>query len=222
MTQEETQQGDGRRRRTRQAITDAMIRLMSDRRYSAIRTTDLIQVAGVGRSTFYEHFQSKEAVLEAVVEPILKPLALAGAGLGNTARLRVMLDHLWDRRAPTRHLFEAPLQPKLQRRLAAMIEAKIIDRTEDDLPSSLTARGAAAGQFAMLQMWLSGEASCRPGDLANALAASGGTLAHEGDGICSVLIGCGHDAPSECDKGRYGRCQCADRQTCDAKDRAPI
>ena len=63
MIEDETQEGDGRRKNTRQAITDALIRLMSDRRYAAIRTTDLIQAAGVGRSTFYEHFPSKTAVL---------------------------------------------------------------------------------------------------------------------------------------------------------------
>lgn len=169
MTQDDAQHGDGRRRRTRQAITDALIRLMSDRRYSAIRTADLVQAAGVGRSTLYEHFQSKEAVLEAVVEPILSPLALAGAGLGNTARLRVMLDHLWERRALTRHLFEAPLQNRLQRRLAGMIEAKLAIRSDEIGPVSLVARGAAARQLAMLQMWLSGEAACRPKDLADTL-----------------------------------------------------
>ena len=47
MIEDETQGGDGRRKNTRQAITDALIRLMSDRRYAAIRTTDLIQAAGV-------------------------------------------------------------------------------------------------------------------------------------------------------------------------------
>ena len=169
MIEGETQDGDGRRKRTRQAITDALIRLMSDRRYAAIRTTDLIQAAGVGRSTFYEHFPSKTAVLEAVVEPILAPLALAGAGRGNTARLKVMLDHLWDRRALTRHLFEPPLQTKLQRRLAAMIEAKAGVLHENGPPSSLVARGAAARQLAILQMWLAGEASCRSDDLSNEL-----------------------------------------------------
>ncbi len=106
MIEDDTHEGDGRRARTRQAITDALIRLMSERRYSAIRTTDVIETAGIGRSTFYEHFQSKDAVLELIVEPILMPLALAGARSGNTARLRIMLDHLWDRRALTRHLFE--------------------------------------------------------------------------------------------------------------------
>lgn len=170
MIEGETQDRDGRRKRTRQAIMDALVRLMSDRRYAAIRTTDLIQAAGVGRSTFYEHFRSKTAALEAVVEPILTPLALAGAGRGNTARLKVMLDHLWDRRALARHLFEPPLQTKLQRRLAAMIDAKIAIGPENGAPSLLVAGGAAAGQLAMLRMWLSGEASCRSEDLAKVLA----------------------------------------------------
>ena len=66
--------------------------------------------------------------------------------------------------------FEAPLHAKLQRRLAAMIEAKIANRADKVLPASLITRGAAAGQVAKLQMWLSGKASCRSGDLANALA----------------------------------------------------
>lgn len=168
MIDDETQEGGGRRARTRQAITVALIQLMSERRYSSIRTTDVIETAGVGRSTFYEHFQSKDAVLELVVEPILTPLALAGAGLGNTARLKVMLDHLWDRRALTRRLFEPPLQAKLQRRLAALIEAKIGSEAAH-LPS-LVATGSTAAQFAMIRMWLSGEASCRSEALAEALA----------------------------------------------------
>lgn len=176
MTQEETQQGDGRRRRTRQAITDAMIRLMSDRRYSAIRTTDLIQAAGVGRSTFYEHFQSREAVLETIVEPILAPLALAGAGRGNTARLKVLLDHLWDRRALARHLFAQPLQPRLKRRLAVMIEGRLEAGDEHAIPPALKAGGAAATQLTMLQMWLSGEAQCTPEALAVALDGARGQI----------------------------------------------
>ncbi len=144
MIEDETQDGDGRRKKTRQAITDALIRLMSDRRYAAIRTTDLIQAAGVGRSTFYEHFPSKTAVLEAVVEPILAPLALAGAGRGNTARLRIMLDHLWERRA-------------------------LESRVAEGVPASLAARGAAARQLVMLHTWLVGEVSCGSDALAKAL-----------------------------------------------------
>lgn len=176
MKHDDTTQGDGRRQRTRQAITDALIRLMSDQRYSAIRTTDLIQAAGVGRSTFYEHFQSREAVLETIVEPILTPLGLAGAGLGNTARLKVLLDHLWDRRAPGRHLFAQPLQLRLKRSLAVMIEGRLEAGDGHAIPSALKAGGAAAAQLTMLQMWLPGEAQCTPEALAMALVGARGQI----------------------------------------------
>jgi hypothetical protein len=80
-----------------------------------------------------------------------------------------MLDHLWDRRALTRHLFEPPLQAKLQRRLAKIIETKSPPCTPAVGLSALAARGSAAHQFVVLQMWLSGEAACRSDDLANML-----------------------------------------------------
>jgi AcrR family transcriptional regulator len=169
MTENEMQDRDTRRQRTREAITDALIGLMLSRRYAAIRTTDLIQAADVGRSTFYEHFRSKDEVLVAVVEPILAPLARAAAGRGNTARLRAMLDHLWERRALARHLFEPPLLARLQRRLAAMIESLAESRGDEMVPASLAARGAAARQLVMLHTWLVGEVSCRSDALAKAL-----------------------------------------------------
>ncbi|MBA4808165.1 TetR/AcrR family transcriptional regulator [Brevundimonas sp.] len=169
MTEDEMQDRDTRRQRTREAITDALIRLMFSRRYAAIRTTDLIQAADVGRSTFYEHFRSKDEVLVAVVEPILAPFARAAAGRGNTARLCAMLDHLWERRALARHLFEPPLLARLQRRLAAMIELLAEPHGDEVVPASLAARGAAAGQLVMLHTWLIGEVSCRPDALAKAL-----------------------------------------------------
>ncbi|OYW34904.1 MAG: hypothetical protein B7Z42_16035, partial [Brevundimonas sp. 12-68-7] len=70
---------DRRSQRTRKAIFEAFTRLMFARRYSAIRTTDLIEAAGVGRSTFYEHFRNKDDVLVWAIDPVFEPLADAGA-----------------------------------------------------------------------------------------------------------------------------------------------
>lgn len=152
---------DRRTQRTRKAISDAFIGLIFSRRYGAIRTTDVIEAAGVGRSTFYEHFRNKDEVLVAVIEPLFTPLADAAAGRGNLAALRLVLDHLWDQRAAGRLLFEPPLAAKLQRKLATMIEARSASPgAPDGPPASLIAMGAAAGRLAMLRMWLVGEAPC--------------------------------------------------------------
>lgn len=83
-----TDSSDPRARRTRQAISDAFVRLVFERRYDAIRTADIIAAADIGRATFYEHFRGKEAVLIAVMTPVLLPIANAAVGRASPAMLR--------------------------------------------------------------------------------------------------------------------------------------
>jgi AcrR family transcriptional regulator len=161
---------DRRTQRTRKAISDAFVSLLFSRRYSAIRTADVIDAAGVGRSTFYEHFRNKDDVLVAVIEPLFTPLADAAAGRGSVGALWFMLDHVWEQRANARLLFEPPLGAKLQRKLAAMIEARLPD-TAEAAPPALVAMGAAAGTLAMLRTWLAGEVACPSETLARRLVA---------------------------------------------------
>ncbi|WP_428152475.1 TetR/AcrR family transcriptional regulator [Brevundimonas sp.] len=160
---------DRRSQRTRRAVFDAFTRLIFSRRYSAIRTSDLIEAAGVGRSTFYEHFRNKDDVMVWAIDPIFAPLAEAAAGQGSAPRLRFVVDHLWERRALARVMFEPPLALKLHRKLAAMIEARLGDG-DGGVPRAMSAAASAAGQLALLRIWLSGEAACEPEVLARRLA----------------------------------------------------
>lgn len=160
---------DRRSQRTRKAVFDAFTRLIFSQRYSAIRTSDPIEAAGVGRSTFYEHFRNKDDVMVWAIDPIFEPLAEAAAGRGNAARVRFVVDHVWERRALARVMFEPPLAPKMHRKLAAMIEARL-GAGEEGVPPAMIAAASAAAQLALLRVWLSGEAACDPGVLAKRLA----------------------------------------------------
>ena len=160
---------DRRTQRTRKAISDAFVGLLFSRRHSAIRTADVIEAAGVGRSTFYEHFRNKDDVLVAVIEPLFTPLADAAAGRGQFGSVQFMLDHVWEQRANARLLFEPPLGAKLQRKLAAMIETRLPVSQPGSPPASLVATGSAAGILAMLRMWLAGEVACPSETLARRL-----------------------------------------------------
>jgi hypothetical protein len=80
-----------------------------------------------------------------------------------------MLDHIWEQRAAGRVLFEPPLAIKLQRKLAAMIEARLPEAEAGSAPTSLIAMGSAARMLAMLRMWLTGEAACSSETLARQL-----------------------------------------------------
>jgi AcrR family transcriptional regulator len=160
---------DRRVRRTRTAVFGAFMRLVFERRYDSIRTAHLIAEADIGRSTFYEHFRNKDDVLVAVIDPIFVPLADAAAGRGNLLQLRMMLDHVWEQRALGRAIFDPARQPKLQRKLAAMIERQLEVTTPGAVTRALIATAAAAAQLAMLRMWLAGEVACPAAALAHHL-----------------------------------------------------
>ena len=54
---------DRRVRRTRQALHQALMELILEKRYDKITVQDIIDRADVGRSTFYAHFLDKEDLL---------------------------------------------------------------------------------------------------------------------------------------------------------------
>ena len=163
---------DPRAQRTRQAILDALVRLVFERRYDAIRTADLIAAAGIGRATFYEHFRGKEAVLVEVMTPILLPLANVATGRASVAMVRSALDHIWGRRSVGRVILGGAVANRLQRQLAAMIALRLPD-TVEGAPKELLAGAMAAAQLTMLRMWIGGEISCPANVLAGHIAACG-------------------------------------------------
>lgn len=157
---------DRRAVRTRSAVVRAFVRLVFERRYDQIRAVDLAVAAGIGRSTFYEHFRGKDDVLLAAIEPILVPLANAASGRVSRAALRMMLEHVWERRALGRLIFDSTAAPRLRQRLAAMIETRMTIEGYGPAPLALPASAAAAGQLAILRMWVAGEISCSVDGLA--------------------------------------------------------
>lgn len=125
-------------------------------RYSAIRTGDVIRQAGVGRSTFYEHFRGKDDVLMLVIAPMLDHLANAASKRLSRAAAIGLFRHLWDQRAVARNLLTGSAASRVQRELAIRIGQRRRWTTDAERPPMLAATAIAAGQLAFIETWLSG------------------------------------------------------------------
>ena len=165
--------GDRRARRTRAALINAWNQLVLSRRKRDIRVADVVEQAKVGRSTFYDHFSSAEALhLDALRRPFAA-LADAAAGRGDEALLIHILAHFWEYRQRARHTFG----DRSQRLLAEMVAERVAG-FDLSVAHPIAARQLAASAHAAVTAWLCGDAPCTPQALAQAISASGAAQVH--------------------------------------------
>lgn len=83
----------------KQLICSKLLDLMETQHYETIKVTDLVKYIGIGRSTFYSHFDSIYSVLQTIEDDFINGLPVPDAnireGLINDRKIKIdYLNHL--------------------------------------------------------------------------------------------------------------------------------
>jgi AcrR family transcriptional regulator len=180
---EEGKKRDRRVARTQSLVLGAFYDLMLSRGYDGFTVRDLIDRADIGRSTFYEHFESKEDVFEHSVAHPLTALADALLAGAPTDGLRGMVEHFWANRAVARATFDGPPRLVMERVLARLMTARLErcirearSAARAELPLALVAAQLAGAQLGLVSAWIEADGPCDAATLARALHASGAAM----------------------------------------------
>lgn len=153
---------DARSEATRRAVVGALSEMVLHRRYDDIRAADVIERAGVGRSTFYEHFRNKDGVLRAAVAPLLG--LLAGGLIGEAeGALERTLEHFAGNRDKALGL--------LRGEAGGLVGAVLAEELEKKGVAPVPAQFVAEGALGVVRSWLGGERAGGAGPLADELSA---------------------------------------------------
>jgi AcrR family transcriptional regulator len=163
---------DRRSVRTRRALLAAFIELVLERGYAAIGIADIVQLADIGRSTFYAHFRSKDELLIASMQWMFDILADSAIPGAPRDALDGLVAHFWSNRRLAQVVLSHPIEPKLRRVLTETLQRRLaaqpLGNTDPQLVK-LAAIRIAAAQLGILAAWAKGEVSATQRAVADAM-----------------------------------------------------
>lgn len=154
---------DPRAARTHRAILDAFIALVGERPYERFGVGDIVERAGIGRATFYDHYQGKDDLLHQSMTWLLEIIASAADPAPDETRLGFAVAHFWDNRRLARAVLSHPIAPVVRRALANILERR---------HAPAAAVQIAGAQLTLLEAWVRGEFSASQTDIVARLCAT--------------------------------------------------
>ena len=170
---------DRRIERTRAALREALVMLMTEKGYDAITVQDIIDRANVGRATFYAHYDGKEALHDAALDRLVEMLreqAEARRRSGHESTLgacTAMFEHAHSHRALYRGLISrrggATVMHGIRKRMALLVREEL-ERTKkrrgrDAIPLELLVEHVVASFTAVLTWWMDRKTGYGPAEI---------------------------------------------------------
>jgi len=159
---------DRRVRRTQSLLHQALVSLLGEQPYESITVRDILERAGVGRSTFYMHFRDKDELLTSGIRQMLNSAYTAAAAAKSGAKDILgfslpMFEHIQQHRR-TPHVSVgatgwAVVHGHMRRLVAEMIAGDVRalaqrGKTAVRIPSDLLVQHVASTFILVLGWWL--------------------------------------------------------------------
>jgi AcrR family transcriptional regulator len=164
---------DRRSQRTRRLVNTAMLELLFEKHYDAITVQDILDRAGIGRSTFYTHFFDKEDVLTSIAEQMLE---LFGKQLsqrqekGAIIPVLELFEHVQQHeqyframlRGPTAEMFWEMAQTALSKTVEQALSTVYAENASPVISREMIAQYLTGSILALLKWWLKAEMPYSP------------------------------------------------------------
>lgn len=163
------QKADRRSQRTYRLLSSAFAELLAEKPYEEILVQDILDRAGIGRTTFYAHYFDKEDLLSSMTEQILSTFTQQIAH--SSARRRIvpsleLFEHIYQSpdlhfRALMRGRAGEPLWETLQEALCHVIEASLCtayaEKRSPAVPLPVVSQYLAGAFLTLLKWWLAAD-----------------------------------------------------------------
>jgi AcrR family transcriptional regulator len=156
---------DRRQKRTREALYSAFASLLLKESYSAITVKEIIDLANVGRSTFYSHFETKDDLLNSISDDLFDHVFITqGKGENHehseSFTLKEQLAH-FAYHVKTTPLYSELLSSSSSALFFEHLKKRLIDYFGDKLhfknpaiPTSFLAESVVSGFLNILSYWI--------------------------------------------------------------------
>ena len=152
---------DGRTERMRNLMMIAFIDLILSEGYENISVEDIAASADIGRSTFYNHYACKEAILCDAMKNPFSVLAVVLGGDVTPEQIAPQMEHFLQQRGTNRALFTPAIREMRVKVLADLMQPRLAKVARNvhgrpQLPQSLIALQIAEAQELFIYNWVFG------------------------------------------------------------------
>lgn len=156
--------------KTRHRLLESFNSLVLDGAQGKITVADIVRKAGVGRSTFYDHYSSADDIHQQAIASPMTVLADSILGLRDQSQLVHLLNHFHEYRQRARQTLFGSEGEKVEHLLVEILDSRLNQPGSKSGPRRVSTRVAAIElavvPLALIRAWLSGTVRCTGEEMA--------------------------------------------------------